>query len=792
MATLNDLKAQLKQAFTKAEATALKNKARAAVMTLIETTPARNGVYDITSLLNNPTFDSGDASGWTTSNTPGFGYGIAEFYNNTGATTVVQTLQNMPAGVYTLCAQGFYRTTSFTSSLEAYQNGSAKVKTQLKVGNTVTNLKNQLDAPRFNTTSASYNYLTTPDASAVPNNLEKTNQLFGFGHYWNTVRAKRPAGNLYVGLVTASGGLTSNWYTFDNFRLYYGNTYELDLDTLTTLPFPIYGTVKSSRTLHAGGLNAICLPYVANLEDFSAVYEVAIVDKEKTTLVPAREMRAGRTYLVSVEADRKIEATDVLLSAELPDSVPTLWNGVHSVGTPYARKAPTVAYRLNADGTALERVAKGTNILPCEPLFYLPESLNGAAASLPIAFKEDWMAMDFNVNLENNKVLEFLAAADYSDPSSASIVENYNKMDPARRDHPRNVAIPIPAQEKRPSTQRLYYGTQPDFSDATRVNMGRGSTTFYLSNLIPHQRYYYKVEAAGAVITQGCITTEGRLRMIYTSHGSNMRDMGGWMTESGHRTRYGHIFRGGEMHAGQQTTLTDDDIAEMKRLGVGAEIDLRSDNEFSDGTVTYSALGKNVPYIYANQVFGEPWSGDTPGERATNLIEDTVKYRNLFNFLGEQCKAGRNTYFHCIWGADRTGAFGVLLNSLLGVSRSDICKDFELTTFSKAGTRKHVLAETKLAYLNSYPGKTLKERCYAYFRDYVKVDPSNLDAIIEYMIDTDPDGIEDIHEQPAALIQNQAPTVIYDLQGRKVSNEVLRRGTLPRGIYIVNGRKVAL
>ena len=170
---------------------------------------------------------------------------------------------------------------------------------------------------------------------------------------------------------------------------------------------------------------------------------------------------------------------------------------------------------------------------------------------------------------------------------------------------------------------------------------------------------------------------------------------------------------------------------------------------------------------------------------------DTLKYRDLFNFLAEQCKAGRATYYHCIWGADRTGAFGVLLTGLLGLSRSDICKDYELTTFSKAGTRNKIGIETKLAYINTFPGATLQERFYAYLNTYVGVPKENLDAIIQYMVNTDADGIGGLAEQPNAIMPATAPAAIYDLQGRKVAADGTRSANLPRGIYITNGHKVA-
>ena len=39
-------------------------------------------------------------------------------------------------------------------------------------------------------------------------------------------------------------------------------------------------------------------------------------------------------------------------------------------------------------------------------------------------------------------------------------------------------------------------------------------------------------------------------------------------------------------------------------------------------------------------------------------------------------------YFHCYAGADRTGTIALILEALLGMSQSDIDKDYELTCFT--------------------------------------------------------------------------------------------------------------
>lgn len=57
-----------------------------------------------------------------------------------------------------------------------------------------------------------------------------------------------------------------------------------------------------------------------------------------------------------------------------------------------------------------------------------------------------------------------------------------------------------------------------------------------------------------------------------------------------------------------------------------------------------------------------------------NLYADSIKQiiRLLYN--------GQAVYIHCMVGADRTGTLAFLLEALLGVSESDLSKDFELTS----------------------------------------------------------------------------------------------------------------
>ena len=76
-------------------------------------------------------------------------------------------------------------------------------------------------------------------------------------------------------------------------------------------------------------------------------------------------------------------------------------------------------------------------------------------------------------------------------------------------------------------------------------------------------------------------------------------------------------------------------------------------------------------------------------------------------------------YFHCHGGADRTGTLAFLLEGLLGVSESDISKDFELTTYSNSIHRRNSdggwFYKGMVNYIRSFaPGKTIQEQVTAW------------------------------------------------------------------------------
>ena len=75
-------------------------------------------------------------------------------------------------------------------------------------------------------------------------------------------------------------------------------------------------------------------------------------------------------------------------------------------------------------------------------------------------------------------------------------------------------------------------------------------------------------------------------------------------------------------------------------------------------------------------------------------------------------------YFHCTAGADRTGTLACVLEGILGMSQSDIDKDYELTCFySGTGTDSDVRRRNEndwtglINAINAVPGDSFRDKC---------------------------------------------------------------------------------
>ena len=316
-------------------------------------------------------------------------------------------------------------------------------------------------------------------------------------------------------------------------------------------------------------------------------------------------------------------------------------------------------------------------------------------------------------DIENEGTRKYLQEVDYSaDPDYTLSFAREYKHDYGANDRPRPVTL-------------SWTG-----GPATRIEMSTSPVEVY--NLIPGEKYYYKVYDGNKVLKTAYVEPVGPLRMIYGVTG-NMRDLGGWKADGGH-VAYGRLYRGARLSSRMPDSGKD---IFLRQLGISVDLDLRGikDSEAHVGPVIQGAEYAKFP-VEKNMGRG---TGNTQ-----ELYQQAI--RSIIGWLGE----GRNVFFHCAGGADRTGSLAFLIEALLGVSENDLSKDYELTTFGGQNTRlrnfratekeTHILYEL-VTYLRKFggPQSSINELVlnWATTRHSDSVDPLTLEEIAllrQYMI----------------------------------------------------------
>ena len=199
-------------------------------------------------------------------------------------------------------------------------------------------------------------------------------------------------------------------------------------------------------------------------------------------------------------------------------------------------------------------------------------------------------------------------------------------------------------------------------------------TSVNVKNLYINTQYYWKVEGNNEESEVGTFTTGNYVRWISARPVYNVRDLGGYMTQSGKRVKQGLVYRGGEITnkvwGDHSLTNTEESKAIFDDvMNIGVELDLRGASDIGDGYKDYAFRpGENRYKQHAIKSYEETFT-KTRSEVAP-----------IFDLLANA--NNEHVYFHCYGGADRTGTIGFLLNGLLGVSYSDLVMDFELTSYS--------------------------------------------------------------------------------------------------------------
>lgn len=216
-------------------------------------------------------------------------------------------------------------------------------------------------------------------------------------------------------------------------------------------------------------------------------------------------------------------------------------------------------------------------------------------------------------------------------------------------------------------------------------------------------------------------------RMLNIAGAYNVSDLGGLMADEGNSIiRSGKIVRGSDLDK-----VSGIGAEKLKKMGIAAELDLRTDDEAR--YVDYSPLGQDVPYIRLS----------TSQDYSYGKVLNGPVYIEAVQWIIDNLKCGSSVYFHCTYGADRTGTLAAIIEGLLGVSESEIAMDYELSSFSsKAGARSRA-GEQGVFYglikaLKSLEGETLEEKIYSFLSkgvDGVCIQPSDLDWFRDKMLE---------------------------------------------------------
>ena len=144
--------------------------------------------------------------------------------------------------------------------------------------------------------------------------------------------------------------------------------------------------------------------------------------------------------------------------------------------------------------------------------------------------------------------------------------------------------------------------------------------------------------------------------------GKNSRDLGGWTCDGG-TVKYGLLFRGGEPNP--------------------IDVDLMVGKNHIMTEVQLLPVSEQAPGYKQTSAWGIDWAGnDTESSSIYTINDSKALWKKIVEAIMDSVIHHKPVYFHCGIGADRTGIIAIALESILGMSRSDIDIEYELTNFS--------------------------------------------------------------------------------------------------------------
>lgn len=329
------------------------------------------------------------------------------------------------------------------------------------------------------------------------------------------------------------------------------------------------------------------------------------------------------------------------------------------------------------------------------------------------------------VSLANDEITEFVN--NYTFTSSSDYVKDYDHYEAQN-----SLTLSWTCQEA-----ANYYVV--DFSDdkdlANANHYLTNITSVEIDGVFPGKTYYWRVNAYFTTkIVRSYIFTTNTLSMpttIYLKSVGNLRDLGGIVTDDNKRIKNGLVYRGANADG---VTAADKQYL-VEELGIKTELDLRNKNEGSRnvlGVENCVSIDDNGGFYYNQYPNGVSYEA---GQQV--LVKELRYFANKDNYP---------IYFHCAIGRDRTGSLALVLLSLLGVSKTNMCIDYELSMFALASTGdvrgglttvQDLLNNLFVIYnyiYGGYSGASMKEKTENFLLD-IGLEQSEIDSIRNNMLE---------------------------------------------------------
>ncbi|HVX22976.1 MAG TPA: tyrosine-protein phosphatase [Acidimicrobiales bacterium] len=169
----------------------------------------------------------------------------------------------------------------------------------------------------------------------------------------------------------------------------------------------------------------------------------------------------------------------------------------------------------------------------------------------------------------------------------------------------------------------------------------------------------------------------------------NFRDLGGYETADGRRTRWRTLFR-----ADGLSRLTDPDRAAVRQLGVATVIDLRTTAEVADGRFPVEDIPVGFHHLPLLDAMPDPdrfrMAPGMLGVQYLEMARDAApQIARALTIVAE--RQSHPVVVHCAAGKDRTGVLVAVLLGLLGVPEQTIVDDYALSEQAMTALRRRLV-----------------------------------------------------------------------------------------------------